>query len=147
MLQRLDFGKRVSFLGPKGTFTHIAAKAYFTDCELEPCSSTADVFQAVLDNRASYGIVPMHNSLSGVSSDAHRALFELPVKVKYTAVTLPLKSCLQVCGDIELNITYNLLVQQGCTEASLKRIYSHHRVLDQCHLFLSERFPDVLIQL
>ncbi len=55
---------KVSYLGPKGSFSEIALLTYFgNDANAIPMSSIGDVFQAIENNESTYGLIPIENSI------------------------------------------------------------------------------------
>ena len=57
---------RVSYLGPKGSFTQIALIKYFSDDTEQVSKRTIDeVFKSVEIGEVDYGVVPIENSLEG----------------------------------------------------------------------------------
>ncbi len=56
---------RVAYLGPRHSFTHIAATRLFPDAEYVAAKSITEVFNLVESYEASYGVVPLENSLEG----------------------------------------------------------------------------------
>ncbi len=53
---------RVSYLGPKGSFTQIALIKYFSDDTEQVSKRTIDeVFKSVEIGEADYGVVPIEN--------------------------------------------------------------------------------------
>jgi chorismate mutase/prephenate dehydratase len=54
---------KVAFLGPQGTFTHVAAMHQFGfSAQLVPIKSIPSIFDEVGRGRANYGVVPVDNS-------------------------------------------------------------------------------------
>ena len=59
---------RVAYLGPAGTYTHAAMRAFVGadgDVEEHPLSTVHDVVVAVQDGTADRGVVPIENSVEG----------------------------------------------------------------------------------
>ncbi len=118
----------VAFLGPEGTFTHLASIAKFgTSCQFVPTETIAEVFLAIERSEADYGIVPVENSWAGV--------------VPETLDTF-MNSNLRVVSEIYQNITHNLLTTAPDL-ASITRLYSHFQPLAQCKQWLTKHLPNV----
>jgi len=118
----------VAFLGPKGTFTQQAAIKFFSKrkakfLELE---SLQEVFEAVAEGKATYGVVPVENSVEG--------------SVNLT-LDLLYKSNLKICGEILEEIKHSLIVNRGTDKSKIKVILSHPQALSQCRTYLDENFP------
>ena len=117
----------VSYLGPKGTFSEIAAVHYFSNnvSKLSK-SSIEDVFKSVEELEVDYGIVPVENSVEGSINN-----------------TLDLLSTSKVVitGEMELTINQCLLSKETNTR-SVKRIFGHPQSLAQCSKWISDNIPD-----
>ena len=117
---------RVSFLGPEGTFSHLASHRKFgAGVEYVPESDIRDVFLAVSKGRADYGVVPVQNSLDGGVTDALDTFMEVDVKI---------------CAELHLPITQCLLSNSAKEE--IRRVYSKPQALAQCRRWLRENLPD-----
>src|SRR5690606_32364411 len=59
--------KTVAYLGPAGTFTHEATRAFFPadDVKLAGYPSIPDVLDAVDAGKCDYGVVPVENAIEG----------------------------------------------------------------------------------
>lgn len=118
----------VAFLGPEGTFSHLACIARFGKSSLfHPTESIAEVFAEVERSGSDYGIVPVENSWAGV--------------VPETLDTF-MKSNLRVVSEIYQPITHNLLTRCE-TVGEIKRLYSHFQPLAQCRQWLTNHLPHV----
>ena len=72
---------RVSYLGPKGSFTQIALIKYFgEDFDQVPQKKIEDVFRSVELNDSDYGIVPIENSFEGSVNNTHGYYLPSPQK-------------------------------------------------------------------
>lgn len=111
----------VAYLGPQASFTHLAARAQFgTSALLSPQPAISDIFDTVEKQRASWGVVPVENSLEGT--------------VKLTLDRL-IGSSLKIMAEIYLPI-HHALMSTGKDLARLKRVYSHPQALAQCQAWL-----------
>lgn len=112
----------IAFLGPEGTFSHLASIARFgNSSSFVPTESIADVFVQVERSHADYGIVPVENSWAGV--------------VPETLDTF-MNSNLRVVSEVYQPITHNLLTRCE-TLGAVKRLYSHFQPLAQCRQWLN----------
>src|SRR5881296_2482643 len=112
---------RIAYQGEPGAFSEAAARRVETDVELVPCRSFEEVFDAVQAGTASYGVLPIENSIGG---SIHRNY------------DLLLEHDLPIVGEVELPVVHHLLALPGTTLAGLKRVYSHPQGLAQCERFL-----------
>ena len=113
----------VSFLGPEGTFTHIAARKLFGLAARYSEAATIDgVFDAVRRGAAVYGVVPIENSTEGSVTYAVDALLEGGLFIKRELV-IEVAHCL-------------LSTAEGLT--AVERVYSHPQALAQCRAWLGK---------
>jgi chorismate mutase/prephenate dehydratase len=85
---------KVAYLGPQGTFTHLAAiKKFGKKVKFLPSESIAEVFEKVEKEEVDFGVVPIENSIEGV--------------VTYT-LDMFFTSSLKICSEIILNISHSL---------------------------------------
>jgi chorismate mutase/prephenate dehydratase len=118
----------IAFLGPEGTFSHLAGIARFgNSAGFVGTDSIAEVFAQVERSHADYGIVPVENSWAGV--------------VPETLDTF-MNSNLRVVSEVYQPITHNLLTKcESLTD--VKRLYSHFQPLAQCRQWLTNHLPQV----
>ncbi len=122
----LEAPMRVAFLGPKATFSHLAALQQFgLAAELVPQKSIPAVFEEVEKGRAQYGVVPVENSTEGVVSHT---------------LDMFMESELKIGSEILLEISHYLLSKTGRME-DIKKVYSHPQPLAQCRNWLEENLP------
>ena len=129
----------VAFLGPRGTFSHHAARSvakvaspalqaarrrFGSSVELRPVTGIDGVFAEVAQSRADYGVVPIENSTEGGIGATLDAFIE---------------SDLKVCGEILVNVHHALLAK--CPPRAVRKIYSKAEVLAQCKGWLANHYP------
>ena len=120
---------KVAYLGPEGTFTHIASRKSFGDSALGfPMATQDEVFREVESESCNYGIVPIENSTEGV--------------VSHTLDNF-LDSNLKICGEVQLRINHNLMVSERYHGLEVEKIYGHQQALGQCRRWLANNFPEV----
>src|SRR5688572_14828980 len=84
----------VAYLGPPGTFTHMAARSHFgMSADYREGSTIATVFDAVVRQTARYGVVPIENSTEGGVSFTLDCLLEYDLFVRDELV-LQVAQCL-----------------------------------------------------
>lgn len=124
----LEQPMKVAFLGPQATFTHTAAMQQFGfSAQLIPQKSIPAIFEEVQRQRVHYGIVPVENSTEGVVSHT---------------LDMFMTSELQICAEILLEISHDLLSRSGRSE-DIRKIISHPQALAQCRSWLEENLPDI----
>jgi len=115
-------GVVVAFQGEIGAYSEEAAVDFFgSDVQVKPCERLEEVFKAVEQDEAQFGVVPIENSLEGSISKTYDLLLD---------------SNLKVCGEIGLKITHCLIANPGATLDSIRKIYSHPQALGQCQAFI-----------
>jgi len=118
---------RICYLGPPATFTHQAARSKFgASVEYHPAGSIADVFAAVENGNADYGVVPIENSTEGAVTHT----FD-----QFTATTL------KICAEIYLPISLCLL--SSVAEEKISRVCSKQEVFGQCRRWLNANMSGV----
>lgn len=118
---------RIGYLGPPGTFSHLAARQKFgASVEYDNLADIPLIFEAVDRGDIDYGLVPIENSTEGFVTPSLDGL-------------MTTKS--RVCAEVLLPIHHNLLA--NCDAPEIKTIYSHPQALAQCRRWLSAQFPQV----
>lgn len=113
----------IAFLGPEGTFTHIAARRLFGLAARYSEAATIDgVFDAVRRGVAAYGVVPIENSTEGSVTHAADALLDGGVLIRREAV-LSIEHC---------------LLSRAAQLTAVERVYSHPQALAQCRGWLAK---------
>ena len=112
---------RIGFLGPEGTFSHLAAVRKFgSSVEYVPLADIASVFEEVVRGHIDYGLVPVENSIGGGVVDTLDSF---------------LHSSAKICAEVLITIHHNLLAR--CPWEQVKTIYSKPEVFAQCRQWLS----------
>ncbi|AMY09957.1 P-protein [Luteitalea pratensis] len=111
----------VAFQGELGAYSEAAAQRFAPDASLLPCPSFEDVFRAVEAGTATFGVLPIENSIGGT---IHRNY------------DLLLEHALQIVGDLELRVVHSLIALPGTAIDQIKTIYSHPQALAQCDRYL-----------
>lgn len=120
---------KVAYLGPEGTYTHLAALRQFGgDCQLLDCASIDDVFAALDNGRVGYGVVPVENSTEGAINNTQDCLIDCSARI---------------IAERIVPIEHKLLVKKGVSASSVNIIASHKQSLAQCRKWLSANFPGV----
>ena len=119
---------RVSFLGPAGTFSHVAAREGFgAQATYQPATTIADVIEAVARGEAEHGIVPVENTTEGPVTETLDALIESDVPI---------------IGERLLRISQHLVSRAARVE-DVTRVASHPQPLAQCRGWLDRMLPNV----
>ena len=114
----------VAFQGELGAYSDEAARTWFGEgVETLPCREFRDVARAVTEGAASFGILPVENTLAGSVGPALDALLETD---------------LEIVGEVVRPIRHCLLALPGGTAEGLKKVMSHPVALAQCLRFFAE---------
>lgn len=115
-----------AYNGIRGTYAEQAVDRYFDGAiEAKPFPSFREVFKAVVNGQADYGMIPIENSLAGSVYDNYDNL------VAFEDVS--------IVGALHLRIQHALLARKGTNFDSIKRIYSHPQGLAQCSNLIESR--------
>lgn len=119
---------RLAYLGPEGTFTHVACTRRFGgSAHFMPVHTISDVFAEVEKGNVEYGIVPIENSSEGVVSHT---------------LDMFVDSDLKVCGEILLGVSHSLLSKSGDLR-KVQKVYSHPHAFAQSRKWLEANLPRV----
>ncbi|GLX65626.1 bifunctional chorismate mutase/prephenate dehydratase [Proteus vulgaris] len=125
---------RIAYLGPKGSYSHIAARQYaarhfdsFVDCT---CQKFDDIFTLVDTGQADYGLLPIENTSSGAINDVYDLL-------QTTSIS--------IVGEIRIPINHALLTSVDSSTEELQIIYSHPQPFQQCSHYLNQ-YPNWKIE-
>jgi len=123
----LEKALKVTYLGPEGSFSHLAALEKFgQSVELVAVRDISSVFDQVARAAADYGIVPVENTTGGAVRDTMECFLWVRGPVK-------------VCAEMALPIHQNLLSKT--TLERIQKIYSKPQVFDQCRQWLIANCP------
>lgn len=120
------------YLGPAGTFSHIAAQKF---CPGEAFKEYATIYAAIMaveQGEIQACIVPIENSIEG--------------SVNVTLDTLANETTLYITAEYILNICQNLIVKPGAKREDIKHIISHPQAIGQCAKMLNTEFKNAEIE-
>ena len=117
---------KVSYMGPAGTFSHVAARMAFPGATLGEVPTIASVIDQVASKKASFGVVPIENSTEGSVTPTLDALLEGTVQIR---------------GELVVDIALCLLARHG-DRSRFERVASHPQPLAQCRLWLARELPN-----
>ena len=119
----------MAFLGPKGSYSHLAARQYaarhFEQFIESGCAKFADIFNQVETGQADYAVVPIENTSSGGINDVYDLL-------QHTS--------LSIVGELTIPIDHCVLVSTSTDADKIQTVYSHPQPFQQCSQYLS-RYP------
>jgi chorismate mutase/prephenate dehydratase len=116
---------RVAYLGPKYSFSHLAAIDRFGEGpDLTPVATIKAVFESVHFHQTDFGIVPIENSTDGRIVDTLDMFARLPTRIT---------------AEVELPIHHHLLGK--CARGEVSEVYSKPQALSQCRDWLAKNLP------
>ncbi|MFZ4835835.1 bifunctional chorismate mutase/prephenate dehydratase [Rouxiella sp. Mn2063] len=120
---------RIAFLGPKGSYSHLAARQYaarhfdqFIECG---CQKFHEIFDQVEAGKADYAVLPIENTSSGAINDVYDLL-------QHTS--------LSIVGELTNPINHCVLVGAETDLSQIQTVYSHPQPFQQCSQFIN-RYP------
>ena len=117
--------KNIAFQGVQGAYSEKAIHRYFGDDVIAvPQPEFIDVFETVLQGKASFGAIPVENSLAGTINE------NIDLLLRYPDIA--------VVGEYKLRIVHNLIGLPGASLKDIKKVYSHPQGLAQCADFFEK---------
>lgn len=114
---------RIAYLGIRGAFSERASRKHFGDDIIDVAvTSFAEIFDAVANDRADYGVLPLENSLAGTVSGSYELL------TQYADI--------HVVGEVILRIRHALMALPGVSLSDVRFARSHPQALAQSAQFL-----------
>jgi chorismate mutase/prephenate dehydratase len=118
---------RIGFLGPMGSFSHLASQRKFgSSVEHSPVTDISAVFEEVVGGHCDLGVVPIENSQGGGVIDTLDCFAETSV---------------HICAEVVVEIHHNLLANSPPEE--IKIVASKPEVFAQCRKWLSATMSGV----
>ncbi len=120
---------RIAFLGPKGSYSHLAARNYaarhFDEFIESGCLKFHDIIHQVETGQADYAVLPIENTSSGSINDVYDLLQS---------------TSLSIVGEMTINADHCVLVSGPTDLQQIETVYSHPQPFQQCSQFIN-RFP------
>ena len=118
---------KIATLGPKGTFSELAARKYKNRGKIIFCKNIAGVFDLIeknkSDNKLDVGIVPLENMLDGSVGQTLDLLYHSKLRI-IKEIVVPVHHCLASLPSSKLE--------------NIRIVLSHPKALAQCSHFLNE---------
>lgn len=121
---------RLSYLGPRGTYTEAAALLFDAAADLTPHPTVASAVAAVRDGSADAAVCAMENSIEG------------SVSIETTDLLLDPATGMHVYGEVVLPIQHMLVGAPGLDLTKATTVYSHPNALGQCRQHLAQLAPN-----
>ena len=121
--------KKVTHLGPAGTYTEMAARAFGGDAELIPLPSVAEVIDTVIRDDADMAVCAFENSIAGT------------VSIETIDLLLNPHFPLNIYGEVVLDISHMLIARDHLDLDTINTVFSHPSALAQCRQSLQSLVP------
>lgn len=126
----------IGFLGPKGTFTHIALQRMCAqqgkDHPLQAFSSVFSLFKALKKQDVEHIFVPIENSFGGDVFAANEGLLNLNEQHS-------------IQQEVMLTIQQSLMTKSALSYAQITTLYAHEQSIRQCEQFIQTHLEHVKI--
>jgi prephenate dehydratase len=119
-----------AYLGPQGTFTEAALLTLPGAAEAPrlPFTTVPAALDALRRGEVDTAVVALENSVEG----------SVPTTLDELATGVPL----QIIGEIQLPVSFALLVRPGTSMSDVKTVASHPHAQPQCRRWLAANVPD-----
>lgn len=115
---------RVVYQGEPGAYSEQASRNFFgDDVNVVGLKQFEDVFLAIRDGKADYGVVPIENNSTG----AIRQVYDLLAKYEFSLV-----------GETTVKVEHCLAAPKGADESTITHVYSHEQGIFQSEEFLKQ---------
>ena len=119
---------KVGYLGPEGTFSHLAAlEAFGKQVEFLSKSSFTDILSEIVSGKLDHGLLPIENSTEGVVTQALDSLADVDVTI---------------AGEVLLRVSLCIMSKTGSLK-DVRRVASHPQPLAQARKWLELHLPGV----
>ncbi len=117
-----DKNTRVASFSAKGSYSHQATKKIFPNCEPEFYTRFKDVFAAIKNNEADFGVIPIENSSAGSVTD----VYDLMLKYRF-----------YIAAEVDIHVEHCLAAEKGTSLNDIHKVYSFSQALAQCSDFIN----------
>lgn len=117
---------KLGYLGPKGSYSYEAAKAYGLEAELIALNSFYEIIKKVELDEIDEGILPIENSTEGAVTSVMDGI----LKTEHA----------KIIAELILPIRHNLLGYVKDIK-DISYIYSHSQALEQCREYIQKNLP------
>ena len=114
---------RLAYQGEPGAYSEAAARIFSPGTETLPCKTFDEVFEAVVQQRATHGVLPMENSVGGTIHRNYDLLVDHDISIT---------------GEVELDVVHCLQALPGTKIADITTVHSHPQALAQCERYLKD---------
>jgi prephenate dehydratase len=124
---------KISYLGPEGSYSHIAARNIFSDkSQFIPATTITNALHDLSSGLVDKALVPVENSCSGGVAETIEAFQRI--------------DDIYINNEYILPIQHALLVPKNCDDISeITEVRAHHMALSQCLDFIRNNLPNAEI--
>ena len=123
-------GKKISFQGVEGAYSHLAVQEFFPESEPVPCKTFEIAISKAESEQVDFAMIPIENSAAGRVADIHRLLPKSDLHINYEHFQ---------------RVEHKLLIHPESKIENIKKIISHEQALAQCSNKIQELDFDILI--
>ena len=122
-------GRRIAFLGPRGTFTEQALRTLpgVAGADPMPCSTVIVALDAVRSGEADAAVVPIENSVEG----------SVPVTLDELATGEPL----MIVREMTVPVAFSVLVRPGTRAEDVTAVGTHPHAAAQTRRWVAQHLP------
>ncbi len=113
---------KVACFGVPGTYAHKATQKIFPNSNPQFCTHFRDVFSAIQNNEAEFGVIPIENSSAGSVTD----VYDLMLQYRF-----------YIAAEADIAVNHCLAAKIGTSMSDVKRVYSHQQAIAQCSDFIN----------
>ena len=115
-------GSKIACQGTVGAYSHLAARQFFGE-DVEPMffAKFQDVFEAVTEGYADFGVLPLENTTVGAVNDVYDLLT---------------RHGFYIIGETDVDINHCLLAPKGAKMEDIREVYAHPQALGQCARYI-----------
>ncbi len=124
-------GGCVSYLGPKGSYSSLAAQALAPGARELPCGSFYAAAEGLERGEADCAVLPVENTLQGAVTQNLDLLYSAPDLV--------------AVREYLLKIEHRLIAKAGAKLSDIRRVFSHEQAILQCGKFIAQNLPEAKI--
>ena len=121
---------RISYLGPRGTYTEEAAHAFFATGEFIPEDTVDTAIRDIAEGKADYAVIPQENSLGGAVTNYVDALIA--------------EKDVYVVGEVILPISQTLMGITGASIEEIQTVCSHAQGITQSAEWRKTHMPSAV---
>ncbi len=113
----------VAVPGTNGSYSHIACGQFIPQAQPVFFEDFEEVFQAVENGSAEFGVLPIMNSTAGSVGQTYELLKKYDLKI---------------CASTKVKVSHCLAVKKGTRFEDIRSVYSHEQGLMQCAEFIKK---------